>query len=892
MGEVHALRIKSPYKLLHVEDIKITNKPSEHGTLYLKCLVDDSINFKYSIEASTKDEITVYEENESENNSDVDVNKVNEGKSTVLFNGLIKDIKATSDNGIYYVEINALSKTCELDIKEKSRSFQNINMTYDELITSVLKDYGYNNFVQSVGCGKKIAKPIFQYKETDWNFLKRICSELNSQVYCDIINKNNLLYFGMNNGKSYNISEYIPYKACKDLKAFYKAGGYEEGFDDTDYFYYEIKSREKYLPRDKIYFKQKDVYVTEYAACKYQDEIIYKYKLCRKNGVWQTKLYNSLISGASLEGKVLATQGEEVKLKLDIDKEQSENEAAWFKYAPPTGNTMYSMPIVGTSARLYFPDESGKEPLVSGCIRTNGNSCAKTSDTSKRYFGTEHGSEVEMTPSALNIKGGSTSPISISIDDATGITITSPKKLTLSADSEIVMKTPKSVKINGVSQINAVKTGTESGFSLEGDLHFLSDNVKKEGSSSESYPDFDDEPQAGVMPEPEPEPEESGFNWGKLACNVLAGLAVVAAVTAAAVFVVATAGAGAAVIGAVAAGAAIGGTAAVASMAVSDIQRGEVSDIGEYMGAAARESFIGAVSGAVFGPFGATESLGGKMTLGATTNAFESIIRQKLEGKDINWGTVAQDALIGAGTAGVFHYGGKAATKASPYVKKAYNKVSAKASENARYAKTAFSNWQKNYFSPKHITTGTGLGTIDDGIRAYIGEFKNVKNAAKVSSKYVGKNPMFGEDWNSYFKKQYGAKKVQRITKPKSYENVVNKNIKTFSFGNYLKKNKGLPPEGMPNPHAHHAAVKGEFKDRNKMTQLCAKYSREILKKHNIDPYFGLENIYWAPNRGHTNEYIKKVAKEMYRLDKRNATREEFVDKLEWIVQQHIQGKF
>ncbi|NFH92080.1 late control protein D, partial [Clostridium botulinum] len=75
------------------------------------------------------------------------------------------------------------------------------------------------------------------------------------------------------------------------------------------------------------------------------------------------------------------------------------------------------MPIVGTSAKLYFPDESGNEPLVSGCVRSNGSSCAKTSDTTKRYFGTEHGSEVEMTPSALNIKGGSASPISISIDD-------------------------------------------------------------------------------------------------------------------------------------------------------------------------------------------------------------------------------------------------------------------------------------------------------------------------------------------------------------------------------------------------------------------------------------------------------------------------------------------
>ena len=43
MGAVHALRIKSPYNLLHVEDIKIDCYPNEHGTLYLKCLIDDSI---------------------------------------------------------------------------------------------------------------------------------------------------------------------------------------------------------------------------------------------------------------------------------------------------------------------------------------------------------------------------------------------------------------------------------------------------------------------------------------------------------------------------------------------------------------------------------------------------------------------------------------------------------------------------------------------------------------------------------------------------------------------------------------------------------------------------------------------------------------------------------
>ncbi|NFH91219.1 late control protein D, partial [Clostridium botulinum] len=290
-------------------------------------------------------------------------------------------------------------------------------MTYDELIGTILKDYSGFGFVQCIEEGQAIKKPIFQYKETDWNFLKRVASELKSEIYCDIIDLNNTLYFGINSGNNHELQDDISYKACKDLKTFYKAGGYDLGFHDTDYFYYEIKSRERYSIGDNIYFKQKDVYVSDYEAYKYQDEIIYKYKLRRKNGVWQTKIYNSLLCGASLEGKVLAVEGEEVKLHLNIDENQDEGEGSSFKYAPPTGNAMYSMPVVGTSAKLYFPDESGSEPLVSGCVRSNGSSCAKTSDTTKRYFGTEHGSEVEMTPSALNIKGGSASPISISIDD-------------------------------------------------------------------------------------------------------------------------------------------------------------------------------------------------------------------------------------------------------------------------------------------------------------------------------------------------------------------------------------------------------------------------------------------------------------------------------------------
>ncbi|WP_271814567.1 hypothetical protein [Clostridium beijerinckii] len=99
-------------------------------------------------------------------------------------------------------------------------------------------------------------------------------------------------------------------------------------------------------------------------------------------------------------------------------------------------------------------------------------------------------------------------------------------------------------------------------------MHFKGSNVIKGGSDRENYAPFDDEPNAGTKPEPPAPPEEKKpFDWGKLATNVLAGLAVVALVTVAVVAVAVTCGAAAPVVGAIAAGAAIAGTAAVASQA-------------------------------------------------------------------------------------------------------------------------------------------------------------------------------------------------------------------------------------------------------------------------------------------------------------------------------------
>ena len=243
-----------------------------------------------------------------------------------------------------------------------------------------------------------------------------------------------MLNFGIPHEQNYELKDDIDYNVFKDIKSFHEAGGYNAGYDDTDFFYYEIEIRDTLEIGSEIYYKQKDLYVREYEAYKHKEEVFYKYKLCRKDGVWQSIIYNKLLKGATIEGKVLAVQGESVKLHLNIDENQ--NEAYWFLFLPPSVNIMYAMPLVDENARLYFPNESSEEPIITGCARKNGDTCEKTSDTTKRYFETEHGSEIAILPDALNIKGGSEELLSISFDDNVGVTLTSLKGINLNAGAD------------------------------------------------------------------------------------------------------------------------------------------------------------------------------------------------------------------------------------------------------------------------------------------------------------------------------------------------------------------------------------------------------------------------------------------------------------------------
>ncbi|MGG3284540.1 hypothetical protein ABEQ74_29700, partial [Paenibacillus solani] len=509
--------------------------------------------------------------------------------------------------GVYTLEFEALSGTSVLDVQKKRRSFQNEKMTYEALIKAVLAPYSGADAIVLEGGGKPIGEPIVQYDETDWEFLKRIASHSQTVVISDILEAKPRIHIGVPKLESIELPIDIPYTVSNNTLQYQRANATQQGLQDQDFFQYEIHSGHRYRIGNEAQFRKKQMVVSEVRAAMDKGQFIYTYRLARRNGIRQNRIHNKKLVGISVDGKVLDVKESLVKLHLTMDKEQPKSTAYWFPFTPPTGNVMYCMPQIGTNATLYFPNDAGGKAKVTGCVRTNGGSCGKTGNPNNRYFGTEHGSELEITPTAINITSGSQEPLKISIDDEQGIILTSHRKLTLHAVDDISLYTPKRIIIRTPNMVVAKRLSKLSGFTIESEYHVLGDQVNSDGRDRTSYPKYNDEPATWEGPkveEPKEEEQEGKkkkkFSWGKL----LVAVAVVAVVVAVSV---ATLGAGTvagAVAGAALIGAATGAVATVGTMVANDIARGEMSSGWEYLESAATGIIVGAIGGAIFGPFG------------------------------------------------------------------------------------------------------------------------------------------------------------------------------------------------------------------------------------------------------------------------------------------------
>ena len=112
------------YTIKALQQLEIKQQLNEHTSLHMTALLYDEQKDNDIYDTKSGTQIALQQKGE---------------KPKLLFQGVVTNIEIEKQKGVYFLEIQALSNTYLLDIKKVSRSFQNVAMTYIDMIKKVIK---------------------------------------------------------------------------------------------------------------------------------------------------------------------------------------------------------------------------------------------------------------------------------------------------------------------------------------------------------------------------------------------------------------------------------------------------------------------------------------------------------------------------------------------------------------------------------------------------------------------------------------------------------------------------------------------------------------------------------------------------------------------------------
>lgn len=377
------------------------------------------------------------------------LNEFGEPDANLLYSAVAIDVKAYKIEGQSIVEIIGYSNTLSLDKTLVNRSFQDTSMTYVEVIKSVLGDRA--NVLFGRDAVEPINTPLFQYKETDWQFIRRLASHFNCCLYPASNQSKPSFYFGL---KDTGIARIYKEKYTVGIDERYHIVKNElTNIVHRDFLYYTVETFDMLQIGCRINFDGADVYVHKREAEIKNGLLIFTYQLGGKKLYCTLKNYNEKLAGTCIIGEVIETSRETVKIHFNFDNETMEHYS--FKWKPITGNLMYLMPQVGTLASLYFQCASDNSAIAIESPRTNNNDISELSNPAERQLVTEHGKNAQLFPSHLRIQSR-TSGQQMALEDQKQLLLRSENKLLLNSSGDITISAPK-VVVSSPQKVDIMK---------------------------------------------------------------------------------------------------------------------------------------------------------------------------------------------------------------------------------------------------------------------------------------------------------------------------------------------------------------------------------------------------------------------------------------------------
>lgn len=426
--------IIKPFKLLNVLECTIIKKPNEHFSAHVIGHISYDLDETIIYSTSVNDIFSVDVLDENNN-------------FLSLFRGVILDINISFEAGLKKIEIWAASRTVLMDQKEQVRIFQYEDQKYSDIVDFITSQN--SNTISICTEGKQITNGmIVQYKETDWEFLKRIASQINTVLVADCVNNNAVFCFGVPRKSTRYTMNSVHYKIKRCINEFIvKKENKVSQFAEIDAVRYIVQSREVYDICTPINFLDLNLYILEIESRIVGNELLHTYTLGSSASFKTSRIYNEKIAGISLEGKIKEVKNDVVQIQLPQDVCKIYK---WFPYSTvyssPEGTGWYCMPEINDAIRLYFPDTLEDNAIVISSVHLNvKNNLRKNPDI--KSIRSKHNKEVRFSPGSILLTNHN--GMSVLLDDAKGIKLISDCDISLEADKDIDIVSGSKINILG-----------------------------------------------------------------------------------------------------------------------------------------------------------------------------------------------------------------------------------------------------------------------------------------------------------------------------------------------------------------------------------------------------------------------------------------------------------
>ena len=416
------LTIEFSRTLTNILDLRIDKGFNQHSRLYLSGLVPESEKESYAVKIDLSDQIKIKDED------------------NVLFCGAVDTFTIKMVNEVYYFEMEAISYSYVFDVTKRSRSFQDLSMTYKDILNEVMAGYPSAQYRDTVTKGKVIEDIIVQYKETDWELILRIASHFGASVVVNDKEAIPRFYFGLPIRKTASDLDEDPYTVSKDLAEYIKtAVNFKADFSKFDAAKYEIETRNYLDLGRRVTYRQIPLIITKSESYIYKEELLHLYSITTEKGAGQSFQENTNIYGARLDGVIKEIKRNCIRIHLDIDEVYRGSDNKWVPYAGGVNNEVgYYMPTLGSAVQMYFPNGHEGDSVISASVRRGAAGHDRMDDHREKHLRNEFGKELRLGPNDMEITTGNDN-ITIDMTEDGIVTMNSPKKIYILTDDKMKM---------------------------------------------------------------------------------------------------------------------------------------------------------------------------------------------------------------------------------------------------------------------------------------------------------------------------------------------------------------------------------------------------------------------------------------------------------------------